>query len=118
MITEVKNLNRMEPVKFDLDYDEVVDESDDYIDEPLPEEYTASRQGALWMYIHTILVRESSPSHKLTHKDLIERLDRYPFAMSVERRTVGRALKGLEREHIGIHTSGNGAWYELGSNAA
>lgn len=106
------------PIEFDLGYDEVIDETDNYIDEPLPEEYTASRQGALWMYLRDILVRESSRDHKLTHKDLIERLDRYPYAMSVERRTVGRALKGLEREPLGIHTSGNGAWYEPWKPAA
>ena len=107
-------MNQNAYLKYDWVYDDTVDESDDYLNEPLPEETgkANSRQTLLPMFLYDILVRSSSPSHKLTHEDLIAELDRYPYALSPGRRTVGRTLKTLELEEFGVHTSSNGAWYE------
>ena len=107
-------MNRNDFLQYDWVYDETVDESDDYLNEPLPQDTgrANSRRTLLPMFLYDILKRSSSPSHKLTHEDLIAELDRFPYALSAERRAVGRALKTLELEEFGIHTSGNGAWYE------
>ena len=100
-------------VEFDYLYDEEPDSE-------LPEETepTGNRHNLLCMYLYDILKTVTSPCRKLTQEELIARLDQFPYSLSVERKAVGRALKTLVNEGIGIHTSKNGAWFELSARAA
>lgn len=64
------------------------------------------------LFVYQILKDCSTSRKRLTQSDLIERLDAYPYALSIERKALSRTLHLLADADIGIHSSRNGSWYE------
>lgn len=94
----------------------------DYDDEE-EEEYgsskkTNSRKSLAPLYVYQILVLNSNRVKRLTQQNIIDRLDKYPYELSLERKAVGRILHLLEEEDgldICVDKT-TGAWYEKGSS--
>ena len=70
------------------------------------------------LFVYQILKDHSSPHKRLTQCDLIARLDAYPYALSIERKSLSRTLHLLADADIGIHSSRSGSWYEPYDNCA
>ena len=64
------------------------------------------------LFVYEILKNCSSPYRRLTQSEIIRRLDAYPYALSIERKALGRTLHLLEDSDLGVHNSRNGSWYE------
>lgn len=71
-----------------------------------------SVKSLLPFYVHQILSERTSDKRRLTHQDLIEILDEYPYAITVDRKALGRCINTLEYAEAGGHTSSTGSWYE------
>ena len=71
-----------------------------------------SVKSLLPFYVHQILSERTSDKRRLTHQDLIEILDEYPYAITVDRKALGRCINTLEYAETGVHTSSTGSWYD------
>lgn len=64
------------------------------------------------LFVYEILKNCSNPAHRLTQSEIIRRLDAFPYALSIERKALGRTLHLLEDSDLGVHNSRSGSWYE------
>lgn len=71
-----------------------------------------SRRQLAPLFVYEILKNCSNPYRRLTQSEIIRRLDAYPYALSIERKALGRTLHLLEDTDLGIHNSRSGSWYE------
>ena len=71
-----------------------------------------SRRQLAPLFVYEILKNCSNPYRRLTQSEIIRRLDAYPYALSIERKALGRTLHLLEDSDLGIHNSRSGSWYE------
>ena len=71
-----------------------------------------SRRQLAPLFVYEILKNCSNPRRRLTQSEIIRRLDAYPYALSIERKALGRTLHLLEDADLGIHNSRSGSWYE------
>ena len=81
----------------------------DYEEQELSGRKKNSRARLLPLYLYMIL-NENRGRH-FTQNELIERLEAYPYEVSVERKSLSRTLHTMEEEFLGVHTSmRDGAW--------
>lgn len=115
-------MNKHDFIVFDFDYDE-----DDLVEETADEDDSAAasagkkmndRRTLATMYVYDILKSNTTSYRRMTHNELIGQLEQYPYELDIERKALGRIINLLESEHIGIHTSGSGSWYESHAYAA
>lgn len=71
-----------------------------------------SRRQLAPLFVYEILKNCSNSRRRLTQSEIIRRLDAYPYALSIERKALGRTLHLLEDAELGIHNSRSGSWYE------
>lgn len=71
-----------------------------------------SRRQLAPLFVYEILKNCSGPYRRLTQSEIIRRLDAYPYALSIERKALGRTLHLLEDADLGVHNSRRGSWYE------
>ncbi len=64
------------------------------------------------LFVFAILRDSSSKERPMTQKEIIERLDAWPYAISIERKAVSRALAALADSDCGIITTQKGAYYD------
>lgn len=88
-----------------------------YLIDDFDEEYESlgkmnDRKRLVPLFVYQILKDCSTSRKRLTQSDLIERLDAYPYALSIERKALSRTLHLLADADIGIHSSRTGSWYE------
>lgn len=88
-----------------------------YLIDDFDEEYETpgkmnDRKRLVPLFVYQILKDCSTSRKRLTQSDLIERLDAYPYALSIERKALSRTLHLLADADIGIHSSRSGSWYE------
>ena len=75
---------------------------------------TNSRRSLASLFLYMILRRDTSPTHPITQKALLERL-KCEYGIEMGRQSAGRILKALSESEMNIfYDAGNGsalAWY-------
>lgn len=77
-----------------------------------------SRKSLAPLYVYEILKDNTNRVKHFKQQDIIDRLEEYPYELSLERKAVGRILHLLEDEYcldICLDKA-TGAWYEKGSS--
>lgn len=68
------------------------------------------------LYVYQILRDNTNSRKHFKQQDIIDRLEDFPYELSLERKAVGRILHLLEDEDgLGICVDSTGAWYEKDS---
>ncbi len=92
---------------FDLD-----EPDDDELDELYRPRKMNSRKALAPLFLFQILKDSTSPEKHLSQQELIERMQEYPYELTLERKSVGRSLHLLADSGLGIRCTRQGAWYD------
>lgn len=75
-----------------------------------------SRKTLVPLFMMQILRDHSNRLRHLTQNEIIAYLEEYPYNISIERKAVGRTLRVLEDEGMGVHCDKRtGSWFEVDS---
>ncbi len=87
--------------------------TDEELDELYRPKKANSRKSLAPLFVYLILKEHTDMYHPYTQNQIIQKLEEYPYEISIERKAVGRILHNLEDSGLGIRSAaGMGSWYD------
>ena len=87
-------------------------DSDDYAEYDEDRSGCNSRESLLCLFINDILIDNSTALNPISQETIIRKLDRYPYSISVDRKTISRTINTLVSEFPYFYKGDQGIWFD------
>ena len=100
-----------------INLDDVFFDAEELTDEELDALYrpkkSNSRKSLAPLFVYRILTEATDSEHHLTQKEIAEKLEAYPYEISLERKALSRVIHNLEDTGFGIISAPKkGVWFD------